>query len=529
MKGNNKLVIGVAKGKLTPVRDAFLGGYADKDNEINLCNVPRDVLGDVFVRVLLMESGEKRVLFVLVDGCVLIEGDNIPAGTRQNFADLAGTTPDCVFIINTHNHQSLKYFGDPEIKIIRRTVEKALENKTECRMESHTVTSDIGINRRPKYGVALDLPYDNRMILLRFCRVADGKPIGLVYNYPMHNTSLGNGHIENWHYMSSELTGFASLQLDDLFNRGNIGESGNIGEIGNIGENAKEDKDEFVSFHFNGFYGASGPHFGSSPTAPHPVIRENGETLGRWIASQAEEAKMKRVDSCIIKTGSDSRKFEINQVYGENATEEIRFYGMALGTVAFLGVDCEPFSEIGARIRACSPFDTTILLANMNGFSGYIPTYAAFHSGEDERECALNKTPYIDQTEELFVWAAISFLMRLAGKSIFDHQSFRKVEFFANDETSYYRFKLDNQMECNRLVINFGEKSPKECSFSVSGWDEKCGRTIFTTVQKTSLSAIGLSFPECLVKEVVVAFRTNAENGKTAQTLNFDLSGIKIG
>ena len=54
---------------------------------------------------------------------------------------------------------------------------------------------------------------------------------------------------------------------------------------------------------------------------------------------------------------------------------------VAIGDVVFGGIQGEPFTEIGNRIRAASPFAMTVLCCCVNGGSTYYPTSSAYDEG----------------------------------------------------------------------------------------------------------------------------------------------------
>ena len=67
----------------------------------------------------------------------------------------------------------------------------------------------------------------------------------------------------------------------------------------------------------------------------------------------------------------------------ENGPESYDFLISAtrIGDLVFAGIPGEPFTEIGNRVRAASPFGTTILCCCTNGGSTYYPTSAAYDEG----------------------------------------------------------------------------------------------------------------------------------------------------
>ena len=373
---------GCSAAKLTPTRDVFLGGYADKDDEINLCVYPDHILGDVYVRTLVLEGEGQRALFVCVDACVINEGRNVYDGFRQDLALAANTQRDRVFIINTHNHQSHKYLQEPETEIILQSVRDAVADLEPCTGEYLICKGGPGVCRRPRYGVAPDLPYDNTVTLLKLLRES-GEEKALIINYPLHNTGFGNGTIPNWKYMSPELMGFALMKLEQMGR---------------------------TPFFFDGFYGASGPNFSGSPTADHDTIRKTGEDFALWLAAREGYQPVEGEGVSFLHW---VRRIPVNPVYGPDAGENMEFFGCCFGKLAFLGVNCEPFSELGAEIRKTSAFEPTLFLGNANGFLGYIPVSSAFDD-ERELECKLNKTPFTKGIAEQFTDLCRQFLSALA-------------------------------------------------------------------------------------------------------------------
>jgi hypothetical protein len=49
--------------------------------------------------------------------------------------------------------------------------------------------------------------------------------------------------------------------------------------------------------------------------------------------------------------------------------------------IAFSGMPCEPFVDLGRAVKAQSPFAMTIVTCLTNGSEGYIPSTKAHHEG----------------------------------------------------------------------------------------------------------------------------------------------------
>lgn len=67
----------------------------------------------------------------------------------------------------------------------------------------------------------------------------------------------------------------------------------------------------------------------------------------------------------------------------ENGPDAFKFLVSAIriGDLVFAGIGGEPFTEVGNRICAESPFDTTILCCLTNSAGGYIPAKTAYEEG----------------------------------------------------------------------------------------------------------------------------------------------------
>jgi hypothetical protein len=50
-------------------------------------------------------------------------------------------------------------------------------------------------------------------------------------------------------------------------------------------------------------------------------------------------------------------------------------------SIAFSGMPCEPFVDLGRDVKAQSPFRMTIVTSLTNGSEGYIPSTKAHHEG----------------------------------------------------------------------------------------------------------------------------------------------------
>ena len=78
-------------------------------------------------------------------------------------------------------------------------------------------------------------------------------------------------------------------------------------------------------------------------------------------------------------TGPNSR---VRRLMNGPETIDILVSNISIGeSVAFSGMPCEPFVDIGRDVKARSPFRLTVVACLTNGSEGYIPSTKAHHEG----------------------------------------------------------------------------------------------------------------------------------------------------
>ena len=90
---------------------------------------------------------------------------------------------------------------------------------------------------------------------------------------------------------------------------------------------------------------------------------------------------------------------------------EIEFQAMRLGSTALVGIPVEPFAEIGAAVKARSPFATTFFSGYTNGVEGYLPTAEAHAEGGYE----VWMSPFAPEAAGVAVEESLRLLSELAS------------------------------------------------------------------------------------------------------------------
>ena len=95
--------------------------------------------------------------------------------------------------------------------------------------------------------------------------------------------------------------------------------------------------------------------------------------------------------------------------FGGHAEVEAELHGIRLGDVALVGFAGEPFSELGAQVKARSPFPHTLFSGYTNDYLGYLPTAEAYPDGGYE----VDTSPFRPGAGEELVEASLALLAAL--------------------------------------------------------------------------------------------------------------------
>jgi len=260
---------------------------------------------------------------------------------------------------------------------------------------------------------------DPQLQVIRFESVDRGKPLGFWVNYALHATHYGDDST-----FTAGWPGRLAAHVKELF-----GES-------------------CVGMLLNGCFGDV--HHGDPCDPEH---RDDMDAVGHILAcdikrlTQDEPKQVRWVEPArvrsVIRTlklpwrdingpfgrdmknrqrfGTDAiyegeiRRLEAKQTKRDHVPAEIQ--GIAVGQdVALVGLPCEPFSELGIRIKRASPFARTLVVGAANGMVGYVPTRRAFDGGG--YECTLITSSCVSENAgDLMVGAAAEVLRQLHAES----------------------------------------------------------------------------------------------------------------
>lgn len=92
----------------------------------------------------------------------------------------------------------------------------------------------------------------------------------------------------------------------------------------------------------------------------------------------------------------------------------LEIQAIQLGPVALLSMPVEPFAEIGAAIKAHSPFAATLVSGYSNGIAGYLPVASAYPEGGYE----IWVTPFAPEAAEMVIEASVELLEQLKSEAV---------------------------------------------------------------------------------------------------------------
>lgn len=476
--------VGMASADITPTRAVYLEGYEAHD-ESSFAE-PDKFTSDLQARVIVVDNGTDRLVFINVEQ--VFSGWRFGSHTMsenlvERAAKICGTSTDNVLLSNTHSHQSYMTLDEEQEKNIADAVKHAYDSLAPAAIGIGTYCTAFGASRDGNYTMDLTKPYDSQMNVIRFDNAETGEPIGLIYSVPMHNTLFGNGPglKERHNLLSCEFTGYTSRKIEET-----------VGvETGG-----------FVAMHINGFYGnATGIAKGKYYAEDQEELIEMGGLFAKEILNVYNEIETEErfgdITTAFVDTSVPCNKSDTAYMkqFGNYTDMPLGITLGAFGDIAFIGVNYEPFSIIGARLKAESPYGTLLPAANVNGWKGYIPTKETVeaHKSAYEAECAPTKTPFDEAAEEVFYEEAMNALCSLAGVTM------ERTEASSNNcklvgKGALYTFDFADAPTLSKLVISFAQTARTDCAskFELMVYDEVGNLILKKDYEEYSVNYIGV-------------------------------------
>jgi len=391
---------GIAKIDITPEKPVRMSGYSGRKE------LSEGVHDPLSARVVVFENRGKRL--------VLVSSDLIGFyGTYEYFqkaiSDEFNLEQSELFLSSIHTHSAptptldkervhpnnVEYTEGLKPKLIK-AIREALDSMSPVQIGAGIGYSPVGMNRRkttPDGPVTLGCnpygPTDKEVLVMKLAK-PDGTPIGALFDYACHATSLGPRNLQ----VSGDVLGLAAQFTEKILGNGLIapefaGASGNIDPWFRVL-----------------------PAFNTEPGwIPEPILL--GTLLGEEVVHIFRDIKELSTGGEIktefrtLNLPGKKRNETTAQKTGE--TTPLNITTAQVGDIAFVGFSCEMLTEIGMAIKAASPYKHTFVITHCNGGSGYLPPAHLYKEGGYE----VRSSRFAPQAADMVVKEALKMLYGL--------------------------------------------------------------------------------------------------------------------
>lgn len=257
---------------------------------------------------------------------------------------------------------------------------------------------------------------DPQLQIVRFEDSTTGKPLGFWVNYALHPTHYGDDNT-----FTAGWPGRLAAHLKELFGPDCVGMLLN-GCFGDVHHGDPCDPEHADDMDVIGHILAQDVK--RLTQGEHPRLRWLSD--GR-LRSETRTLKLpwRDIQGPFGRDMKNRQRFASDAIY-EQQIERLRakqtrrdhvpaeIQAIALSNeLALIGLPCEPFTELGLRIKRSSPFPHTLVVGAANGMVGYVPTRRAFDGGG--YECTLITSSCVSENAaDLMVATALQTLRAIA-------------------------------------------------------------------------------------------------------------------
>ncbi|MVZ66209.1 hypothetical protein GQF61_10100 [Sphingobacterium sp. DK4209] len=429
---------GAATSNITPKIGYSINGNM-QDTKI------RNIHDDIHARALVLDDGQTKLGFVVLDLCMVSRETLDKAKKRAS--EFTGIPVQNMMMSATHTHSAGTACGvfqsDPEPAyldfLVERTADaliRAYENRAPAEIAWGVGKEETEVfNRRwyMKPGTPMPNPFggqdqvkmnpgvENPNMLKPagpidpevpsiYLKTLDGKPIAVLANYSLHYVGgTGNGEI------SADYYGAFAERIGDLI----------------VNEKTKNDP-PFVGIMSNGTSGdinnVNWPGKKTQSLAPYEKLRQVADKVAQAsysaikdapeqkniiLAAKQEEIRLgvrkpnaqeiKRAEA-IVKKAAGPTMQSMEEIYARETLlmkdypdqVDLILQVFKIGDLAITAIPAEVFVEIGLELKAKSPFKPTFNIELANGYNGYLPT--AKHHKLGGYETWRARSSYLEET-----------------------------------------------------------------------------------------------------------------------------------
>ncbi len=392
--GVGTLQAGAAKIDITPAEGAQLpmSGYAGRTDGF------KGIHDHIYARAIVVGDGAKFAAIVAWE--LIGVPTNVWEELSRRIAKETGISPENLLLAAVHDHSAPSpagMYGNNSPKSVEYTktledatveaIRKAKENLQPARIGVGTSKAYVNINRReysPVRGWWLgynpDGPSDKTVAVIRLDALS-GKPIAFLINYPVHAVVMGPDNYQ----ISGDIAGATSRFVENYY-RGKPEDN----PRSDAGAKMRRRKEEFtegvVAVWTSGAAGDQNP-ISEARNSDFTLVDALGTMLGEQSVRAAgavhttDRARIwgkQEVITCPgrkLEAGPRPRK---EYKWEDSDPVNIRLSLLMINDIALAGVSGEPLTMIYQHLKKESPFSHTIMVANANGSSGYIPDDDAY-------------------------------------------------------------------------------------------------------------------------------------------------------
>ncbi len=381
-QANDKTLLkaGMARIDITPAIPVKLYGYAARKTYSEGVHDP------LSARVILFENNGKKLLLVSTD--IGSYGSEVFPVIRKAITDKYGFRESEIFLSTIHSHSSPvlslnSQTGDPNNveytkffqEQLLKAIGEAMKGLQPVMAGAGKGSSPVGANRRemrPDGSITLGRNPEgitDKEVLVMKLATPDGKPVGALYDYATHSTSLGPRNM----LISGDVLGLSAQFVEKILGKDVIapvftGASGNI----------------------DPWYRVL-PEFNNEPGwIPEPVLL--GTLLGEEVIhvfrkiQDMDLAGDIATDFTILECPRKITK-DASTLPDQPSTVPVYITAARIGNdIAFIGFNVEMLTEIGMEIKAGSPYKHTFIITHCNGASGYLAPAHLYKEGGYEVE-----------------------------------------------------------------------------------------------------------------------------------------------
>lgn len=397
-------------------------------------------------KAICVADGERAIALITADLIGLDAGT--VAEVRQEVASRIGPAAPAPMIACSHTHSGpstpcLPFLGEPDptymADLKRRLVSivaEAWESMTEAAVGAAQRPVAIGINRRertPDDRIVLGQnevgPTAPHVDVVRL-QANDGTGCAVLFAHAAHPVTLGGGNL----LISADWPGYAQRFVEETLGDSCValfgqGCSGNINSDPRGTFEIAEQQGRTLAAAVVDAAGSmelsdEATVAGSSVVLQLPLQPPPSADEARAILQQAEEALeagretdgygMRKTRQGLVAWAK--RLLALAEAGAKGLTQAFEVQALRIGDAAVVGLPGEVFVEYQLRIKECSPFKHTLVLAYTNGNIGYVPTADAFPKGGYEVDTAIKyygTTMLTPDCEEIVVGGACELLSEL--------------------------------------------------------------------------------------------------------------------